>query len=126
MTTSEAARIRRFKKVLFGLGQLDLDSTDLRQRLEALQARAVAALRDTRGNIAALKYARQKASARHRQIGEMTERRVRPVIKQLRVEGFNTYKALAAELTRRGVRPPRSRDWNATSVRNIEIRHRDE
>lgn len=125
MSAHYAAHIRRLKRVLIGLKRLDLDSADLRQRLAVLQTRAAAALRNTRGNAATLKYARQRATARHKQIGDMTERRVYPVIAQLRTEGFNTYKALASALTARGVRPPRSRRWNATSVRNIEIRHRD-
>lgn len=109
--------------------KLDPTAENFGEELETLKASAALALGEAkleRGNTAILELARKKAVESHRQIGRITERRIRPILKQLRADGFNTYRALADVQTERGIRPPRSQHWNATSVRNIETRHSDE
>jgi hypothetical protein len=120
------SRLRRVRSILLGVYQLDLNSETLRTRLMVLKKRAAVALRNTRGYFTGLKFARRRAANKHRNIGQANSYRVLPIIKQLRDEGFNTYTALADELTKRGIPPPRSKHWNATTVRNIEIRHVEE
>ena len=122
----DPSRLHRVRSILLALYKLDLNSEKLRVRLLVLKKHAAVALRNTRGYFATLKYTRRRAATKHRDIGQVTSQRVLPIITQLRAEGFNTYTALADELTRRGIPPPRSKHWNATSVRNIEIRHAEE
>jgi hypothetical protein len=124
--TDGRSRLRRVRSILLAVYQLDLNSEKLRTRLIGLKKRAGVALRNTRGYFATLRYAHRRAATKRHSNGQEIPHRVLPIIKQLRAEGFNTYTALADELTKRGVPPPRSKHWNATSVRNIEIRHVEE
>jgi DNA invertase Pin-like site-specific DNA recombinase len=67
-----------------------------------------------RGNVASNAARRQK-EADHRA-------RVWPVIEAIRGEGITQYKAIAAELSRRGVLTARGGKWDATRVRNLILR----
>jgi F0F1-type ATP synthase membrane subunit b/b' len=122
-----AARQRRLRNVAEGIIALDieLDAKELRRRLVEIQEQAKRALDENqrRGN-PMIAEARAKAAEANRRIGKATERRVRPVIKQLRAEGFTTYEALAKELNKRRIHPPIADKWSKSSVRNIELRHR--
>jgi hypothetical protein len=120
------ARQRRLRNVVEDLLalQLDLEAKELRKRLGDIQARANRALEENlqRGN-PMIELARAKAVAANRQIGKATEKRIRPILKELRAKGFTTYEGLAKELNRLGIRPPVAKAWSKSSVRNIETRH---
>lgn len=45
-----------------------------------------------------------------------------PVISDLRKRGFSTYRDIADELTRRGIKTSRGGEWHASTVRNLELR----
>ncbi len=126
---TDATRFRRLRSVLKTLISLNENAADLSDQLQVLKERAKSALYDTnlgRGNSPHLKIARQHSAAKNRQTGKITEKRIRPIIKQLRAEGFDTYEALAVELLKRGIKPARAKTWGKSTVRNIEIRHLDE
>lgn len=90
----------------------------------ALQGRAktiLAELNRGRGN-PNLHQARAQSAAKSREKGDATARRVKPLIRALRKEGFTTYRAIAAELHKRLIPPPHGTTWQASSVRLIENR----
>jgi hypothetical protein len=114
-----ATRLRRMRGVLQALDKIDLDTPDLRIQVELLKHRATRALQDTKmepGDPVHLAGARVKAKLAHKRKGRATAERVLPIVKTLRVEGFKTYAALAAELNKRGVRPPAASIWSPSTV----------
>lgn len=109
--------------------KLDLDAADLKAQLEILKQRARLALNESLlepGNPVNLDFARKRARATHRRKGRLTEERIRPILKKLRADGINTYRALAAALNKMEIRPPQAQLWSGSSIRNIEIRHPEE
>jgi hypothetical protein len=114
------------RKVLGAVGTLNLNAADLRERVAILKERAKLVLKETKrgqGN-PVFAAARKQADLAHKKKGQITARRVLPIIKTLRAEGFETFQKLADELNRRKVPPPKADQWSASSVFVIERRGR--
>jgi hypothetical protein len=127
-------QIRRLRRIVEAIIKLDLHSQELgenhlRLELKTLCARANQALKETRrgrGNTVNLDSAQEKGRAVQQRARNISDRHIRPILKQPRAEGFNTLQALAAELLKRGVKPLRAKTWPLNTIRNIERRHKDQ
>jgi DNA invertase Pin-like site-specific DNA recombinase len=74
-----------------------------------------------RGNLPAVAQAGAEASAFTRgRVAEARKQKVLPYIQAARVEGFRSYKAIAAYLNRRGIRTSRGKPWRPSAVQRLE------
>lgn len=95
-----------------------------RRRIGLRTAEALAAKRSQGvklGNprpAASLERGRASLSAR----AELDAERVAGAIAAARANGCSTFRAIAAELNRRGIVAPRGGEWQPTSVRNVVVR----
>jgi hypothetical protein len=126
---SPSVQTRRLRRIVESVAKINKNDKNLKPLLCSLVKRAKAALSETasngsRGSIS-LDYARQLASDARRKKGLETRDRVLPTIKQLRKEGYTTYRALAQKLNEMKVKPPKSQKWSAAGVRLIELRAGD-
>jgi DNA invertase Pin-like site-specific DNA recombinase len=74
------------------------------------------------GNRTNLADASAKGVATNQATAEGFAANVLPVIRQIQASGATGYRAIAAALNARGIRPPRGGEWHATTVRNILAR----
>lgn len=119
----DKSRLRRLEDLARDVRDLDLDNPDLIDQLQTLKARARYAMTTEvitparRAEITT--HARAVAAEKRQQIGKESADRYMPFIRDAMKRGADSYSAIARELDRVGVRPPRTDTWNASSVRII-------
>jgi hypothetical protein len=63
--------------------------------------------------------ARQKGSEKNRVVADQFAAKLWPLIRELQANGVVTYRGIARELERRGIRTPRGSNWSGVQVRSL-------
>lgn len=73
-----------------------------------------------------LHLARARGALQRKKIAAEYRAQIKPVIKRLRGEGLDSYRAIAKALDAMGLKPPTADKWAPGSVRKIELSPDDE
>jgi len=116
-------RHRNLRRAAEVIVNLDPESPTFWDQFRVARENLRAALeqRGKPGRLAGLHLGRHRGhETRHKQAIEFREQ-VRPVIKEIRANGINSYRGIAEELNKRGIKPALGQRWGPSSVRNVEL-----
>jgi hypothetical protein len=123
MPNRKELALGRLRRVAEAVVQFKTGGEDCLNRFLELQERAKLALQESklgRGNPVNLPEARKIAAKRLRETRDEHRGRILPIIAEIRASGINSYRGIAAELDKRGIKPQRAEKWSSETIRKFE------
>ena len=123
MSNRKELALGRLRRVVEAVANFEADGDDWADRFLDLQKRARIALEESklgRGNPVNLETAREIAVKRMRESRDEHRSRILPVIAEIRASGITSYRGIALELDKRGIKPLRAEKWSSETIRKFE------